>query len=123
MMLSRARRACSCFAAGSAGKFIPLQVINGANVTLAENLTQRRRAAGILSEPIVRAYALVCTPLLSQIKEGASATLTENLVQSNGGAGVLIHADCGGSMVRNDVKDNTGGQVISHAPERRFVIG
>lgn len=74
-------------------------------------------------KPIMRTHNLVCTSKLSQIKEGASATLTENLVQSNGGAGVLIHADCGGSMVRNDVKDNTGGQVISHAPERRFVIG
>ena len=57
------------------------------------------------------------------VTDGATATLLENTVQHNGGIGVLVQHDCMGSMVRNKVVENTLGQVISHAPERRFVIG
>ena len=58
-----------------------------------------------------------------EVADGANAALVENSIQNNGGPGVLVQANCYGSMARNNVIENTGGKVVSHAHERKFVIG
>ena len=58
-----------------------------------------------------------------EVADGANVVLVENVVKHNGGQGVLVRENCLGSMVRNQVQENSVGNVVSYSSERKFVVG